>query len=277
MKHKYYDKTYITCRHAMTVFDGLDYLKKNGLLNLKQMLERETPLYLFLLKNNINIDIEKKVIYYKDASYLILHRYEKCTECIFKEYQCESFFNNNLPDYKSCDYRDKLSFLEGKLYYDKCETEVFIDGTLKDIYGYDSVRYSPEILNTIENITYFYDKKMGDLQSKWRNIPNNRYYILEFDSEINNFELISTNGMYERYWEVGDVLECFGYDEDDFIKGNVSPVLYQNLFILKRLIKNFTWGNDEKYGQLFPTTIIEKNSIRVIREHNVDERAKEEF
>lgn len=140
MKHKYYDKTYITCRHAMTVYDGLEYLKKNGLLNLKQMLERKTPLSLFLQKNNINIDIENKVIFYKDASYQILHRDEKCTKCIFEEYQCESFFINNLPDYKSCDYRDKLSFLEGKLYYDKCETEVFIDGTLKDIYGYDSVR-----------------------------------------------------------------------------------------------------------------------------------------
>lgn len=277
MKHRYYDKTNITCRHATTMFDGLDNLKKNGLLNLKQMLEKRTPLSLFLQKNNINIDIKKKLISYKDVSYSILHRNEKCSKCIFKEYQCKSFFNNNLPNYKNCDYRNKLSFLENKLYYDKCETEVFIDGTLKNIYRYDSVRYSPEILNTIENVTYFYDKKMGDLQNKWRNIPNNKYYILEFNSDISNFEYISTKSMYEGYWEISDVLERFGYDEIDFIDGNVSPVLYQNLFILKSLISNFTWGNSEKYAQLFPTAIIEGNSIRVIREHNVNDRAKEEF
>jgi hypothetical protein len=277
MKKRYYNKIYITCRHAITVFDELEYLKKNGLLNLKQMLQRESPLSLFLLKNHINIDIEKKILNYNNSSYRILHRDEKCNKCIFEEFQCKSFFNNKLPDYKSCDYRDKLSFLEGKLYYDKCETEVFIDGTLKDIYGYYSVRYSPEILSTIENITYFYDNKMGNLQNKWTNIPNNKYCILEFDSEISNFELISTNGMYERYWEIGDVLESFGYNEVDFIDGNVSPILYQNLFILKRLINNFTWGNGEKYGQLFPTTIIEGNSIRVIRKHNINDRAKEEL
>lgn len=270
-------KTYITCRHAMTAFDNLMYLRKKGLLNLKQMLERKTPLSEFLLNNNIKIDIKNKLIHYRDSYYSILHRDEQCTNCIFEKYQCKSFFNNNLPDYKNCDYREELSILEGKLYYDKCETEVFIDGTIKDIYSYNSVRYSPEILNTIENITYFYDNKIGDLQSKWRYIPNNRYYILEFDVDINNFELISTNAIYDGYGEIGDILERFGYDEYDFYSDNVSPIVYQNIFILTRLVDNFLWGNGEKFGQILSTTKINGESIRIIREHAVNDSAKEEL
>ncbi|MGW8114288.1 hypothetical protein ACVS9P_03740 [Caproicibacterium sp. NSD3] len=261
----------------MTTCDGLEYMRKKGLLNLRQMLENETPLSVFLLKNGISVNIDKKTIYCEGISYPILHSDERCSKCIFKEYQCKSFFNNNLPDYKSCDYRNKLNLLEVKLYCDKCETEVFINGTLEDIYRYSSIRYSPEILNTINNITCFYNRKTGSLQSKWMNIPNNKYYILEFDSEINNFECISTNHMCDGYGEISDILQHFGYDESDFIDNNVNPILYQNLFILKGLINNFIWGGAQKYGQLFPETIIEGNNIRVIRKQNINDREKEEL
>lgn len=54
-------------------------------------------------------------------------------------------------------------------------------------------------------------------------------YILDLDSEISKIEIISTNGMYERY------------------------------------------------GKLFLTTIIEGSSIRVIREHNTNYKAKQEL
>lgn len=279
MEQSFCDKTFITCRHAMTNYDNLRYLREFGLLNLKEMLQRKSPLHKFLLENGIKIDVTNKVIYYKDSIYSILHRKEKCNSgnCIFKEYECKSFFNNNLPDFMNCDYRKKLGRLEGKLYYDKCETEVFIDGTIEDIYRYDSIRFSPEILNTIEDITYFYDDKMGDLQNKWRYLPNNKYYILEFDIDINDFELLSTKLMYERYWEIDDILEKFGYDEYDFYENKVSHILYQNIFLLKRLINNFLWGSGEKYGQILPTTIIEGSKIRIIREHGVNERAIEEI
>lgn len=277
IKKQYNDKTYITCRHAMTTFDNLKYLKENGLLNLKEMLERKTPLSEFLLNNNIKIDVARKVIHYRDSSYSILHRNEQCKNCIFEEYQCKSFFNNNLPDYMNCDYRKALSLLEGKLYYDKCETEVFIDGTIKDIYNYKSVRYSPEILNTLESITCFYDSNMGDLQNKWRYLPNNKYYILEFDVDINNFEYISTKVLYDGYEEIGDILERVGYDEYDFCSDNVSKIVYQNIFILTRFIWNCFWGNCEKYGQIIPTTKINGETIRVIREHAVNDSVKEDM
>lgn len=274
LEHVYQNETYITCRHATTTYDGLNYLRKYGLVNLKIMLERKTPLSRFLKENAISIDVDKKVLECNGIHHKILSREEKCKNCLFKEYHCKSFLNQNLPDYKSCEYRDKLNFLYLKLYYDKCEIEAFIDGTISDIYDYDSIRYSPEILNTIENITFYYDKTKGNLQDKWRHIPNNKYYILEFKVSINDFEFISSKKMYESYLDIHDIANKFEYDEYDFDEDNISSQFYKNLFILNSLVNNFVWGNGERYAQILPTAIIEGNSVKIIREHDVNYKEK---
>lgn len=277
LEHAYQRETYITCRHATTIYDGLNYLRKYGLVNLKIMLEEETPLSKFLKENAISIDVDRKILVYNGEEHKILSREERCENCIFEEYQCTSFLDSNLPDYKSCEYREELNVLHSKLYDDKCEIEAFIDGKISDIYDYESVRYSPEILITIENIIWYYDKTKSDLKNKWKNIDNNKYYILEFNVDINNFEYVSSKEKYGSYLDIYDIAEKFEYDEYDFEEGNISSQFYKNLFILKRLVDNFIWGNDVRYVQILPTTIIEGKSIKIIREHDVMNRAPEEF
>ena len=270
LERQYHKVTFITCRHATTTYDELKLLKDKGLLNLNKMLDEETPLSKFLFEHGITINVGGKTLMFNGIRYPLYKYDEVCGQCIFEAYECESIFTNK-PNYKDCDYRRALYLLHSKLYHDKCEIEVFLDAEISDIYEYDSVRYSPEILNTIEQILAFYDAKKYNLQDMWRDIPNNKYYILEFDIPIEAFDYATTKSTYERYWDIEEIADHFGYTEWDFEDNTISTQFYLNLFLIKNLVNKFIWGKAKKYGQILPETIITCDSIRVIREHHIND------
>ena len=55
-------KVFITAKHLTTLSDEGSALKKYGLLNLKDVLEKDTPLNQFLQVKNIKFNIDKKKI-----------------------------------------------------------------------------------------------------------------------------------------------------------------------------------------------------------------------
>lgn len=274
LNKEYYKSIYMTCRHAMTTNDNLEYMKKNGLLNLKQMLDNKTPLGKFLLENKIEIDVDSKRIYFNNIGYDILDSNKKCNSCIFHSYKCIPLLSKK-PDLIHCDYRERLFLLHNKLYYDKCETEVFVDGSLEDIYKYSTVRKAPEILHTIDDVIQYYDSKIGGLTDRWSNRANSRYFILEFDVNIKSFERICTKNNYEDYYEIKDILNKFGYDQDDYNNDTISITFYKNLYILKKLISKVICGNSKEYAQILPETTINFKSIQIIRQHLIDYEAPE--
>jgi hypothetical protein len=42
-----------------------------------------------------------------------------------------------------CDYRDGVNIIRSKLYNDKCEVEVHLLGSFKDVHEYSAVRHNP--------------------------------------------------------------------------------------------------------------------------------------
>lgn len=269
LERKYHKETLITCRHATTTFDDLKLLKEKGLLNLKVMLEENTPLSSFLLNYGISVSVGDKTLTFKGDNYPIYKYDENCDQCIFEAYQCESIFTNK-PNYKDCEYRSDLSLLHSKLYHDNCEIEVFLDAKISEIYEYDSIRYSPEILNNIEQIISYYDSDNYNLQDMWQNLPNNKYFILEFDIPIEAFNFSTTKSTYEDYWDIEEIVQYFNYNECDFEENKISTQFFLNLFLLKNFINKFIFGRAKKYGQILSKTIISGESIRIVREHDIN-------
>lgn len=53
LRHTYHQETLLVCRHATTSNDNLESIRKKGLLNLKRILEEETPLSQFLFSPSL--------------------------------------------------------------------------------------------------------------------------------------------------------------------------------------------------------------------------------
>ncbi len=277
LSKSYYDCLKITCRHATTIHDDFKLLKDRGLQNLQIMLEQSTPLSTFLLRNNIIISVADKTIEFNGITYPILHRSECCESCVFENPKCENLFRRGELDYKDCEYREALSFLENKLYYDKCEIEVFIDATIDDIYSYTSVRYAPEILMTIQKVINYYTKKPISLENRWRKLPNSIYCILEFEIDLFDLEYKCSKVMYESFNEIDGVLTYHGYTEYDYANDRVDKAFYKNLYVLRKLIDKFIWEySSDQYGQIVSSTKINWNDIRIIRQHGINELVTED-
>ena len=106
----------------------------------------------------------------------------------------------------------------------------------------------------------------------WRDIPNNKYYILEFDIPIEAFDYATTKSTYQRYWDIEEIADHFGYNEWDFEDNTISTQFYLNLFLIKNLVNKFIWGKAKKYtGQILPETIITGDSIQVSRKHHIND------
>lgn len=61
----------LTSLHVTTNDDACSFMRKSGIVNLQQALTWETPLYLFLRKHGIRIDIEEVLLYHHSQSYKI--------------------------------------------------------------------------------------------------------------------------------------------------------------------------------------------------------------
>ncbi|MGE8005183.1 hypothetical protein [Lysinibacillus sp. NPDC093216] len=258
LNRAYQEATKISCRHLTTSDNQLASIFQRGMLNLKQMLEQDTPLRAFLHKHGIEINVDEAWISYDGKRYPIYKYNAKERHCLINP-------ANDCSEYGDCGYCNANSSLHSKLYFDKCEIEAFLDADIKDIEGYSIVSNAPEILLTIENLIKYYTAKKPLLQDAWRNRPNNCGYILEFDVAIEAFEPMTTKS-YDSYWNIQELAELMGYNEWDFEDDLVKPEFTNNLFLIQNLLNKFYGYRAREFGQILPQTVIPGNTIRVIKE-----------
>lgn len=233
---------------------------------MDKVLTYQTPLNRFLLEHNIRIDILNRDIYYKDKRIHIVKSDEECENC-FYDIECQELADfmgkPTTLSYRnmSCEYRKEINIIRSKIYHDKCEVEVHLLGSFKDVHEYSDVRRSPEILLTIDNLISRLFNERIHLQQDWHEQQNSKYYCLDFDINIFDFELI-TEG---KKLEYTDYRDCFEYNEEPLYDINTAnPNFFANVFIIQKGLAVLRHEESIEYGQLLPKTLIQYEDLTII-------------
>lgn len=253
------------CKHITTQIDGFASLRKYGFLTLQKALEYETPLKSFLEQRGIVFNFETKEVVYKGKDIWLIESDEECKQCFYGtecQHKKSIFSDNETLQYRdfACPYRKGIKILRSKLYHDKGEIEVHLLGSLKDVHDYSEVKYYPEILNTIERmINKLFDEKVT-LSRDWKELTGEKYYCLDFDVNIKNFERIATTPSYDATW----YHEFFQYcSEGCYSLDDVNNNFYGNLYLLSTGIPVISGETPERYGQLLVDTKIPMEKINI--------------
>ncbi|BCN30269.1 hypothetical protein [Anaeromicropila herbilytica] len=253
------------CKHITTINDNFDSLKKYGLLTLDKALTYPTPLNRFLLEHDISMDIVNRDIYYNNRRIHIIESDEECEDCFYGS-ECQEFVDfmgkPTTLSYRNmaCDYRDEINIIRSKLYHDKCEIEVHLMGSFKDVHEYSVVRNYPEILMTIENLIIKLFKEGTHLQRDWQAQQNNKYYCIDFDINIFDFEFI-TKGKKLDY---SDYCDCFEYNvEPIYDMSSASANFFGNVFIIQKGLGILRHEEPTDYGQILPETEIKFENLEI--------------
>lgn len=254
-------KAFIRCRHMTTSNENLKSFKKYGLLNLKEVLTLDTPLKSFLKENYIEFDVDNKSIFYKGKRLELFWHNDECKTCNYGscKYLKDILNDNTTLTYRdmSCKYRKGITQLYDKLYKNKAETEVFISGDYEEIYKYSVISRCPEILYTIDDSIKKFFGENSNLQNRWVTIDN-QSYILEFYTNIENFEIIGTNILYGADSFIYDLINYY----EEIADINESEYFYRNMFLLINSIHAY-YGYPREFGQLYPETKIPFNSLDI--------------
>lgn len=248
---------FITAKHITTLFDKDSTLKKYGLLNLKDVLEKDTPLRRFLEKRGIKFDVNRKKIEISEMELDLFRCNNDCKPCSFNRNKCVQF---------SPEYRKAIDLIDIKLYTDKAETEVFLCGKDDELEKYPFITRHPEILNNIDNLLTAMQMPLN-LSRQWAELQIAQYYILEFDVSIEALECIPECIYDEKpSYEVFDkYFDFLGYTENHFVSNLIPNRFYSNVFLVKNSLDVFFYGTGKKLGQIVPETIIPYKDLRVFR------------
>jgi len=253
------------CKHVTTINDDFKSLKKYGLITLDKVLTYPTPLNKFLLEHNIRVDILNRDIYYENKRIHIVKSDEECENCFYGT-ECQELVDfmgkPTTLSYRnmSCEYRDEINIIRSKLYHDKCEVEVHLLGSEKEVHEYSDVRHYPEILLTIDNlIAKLFDEGIH-LQQDWHDQQNSKYYCLDFDVNIFDFESIVEG----KKFEYTDYHDCFEYNEEPLYDINAAtPNFFANVFIIQKGLAVLRHEEPTEYGQLLPKTMIKYEDLTI--------------
>lgn len=251
------------CKHIMTIDDEFASIKKYGLITLDKVLTYETPLHTFLFEHGIEIDVDNRNVFYNGKKIHLYEPEEECEVCFFDGECKHQKFINGKPETLSyrnmaCDFRDGISVIRTKLYTHKSEIEVHLSGEIKEVHDYPGVKYHPEILVTLESLIYQLFKESPHLESDWKKKQNGKYYCLDFDINIKDFEMITSKPIFEDYDDYFEFNERPMYG-----LYNVSPNFYGNIFILKRALGILSGDIPTVYGQIFPEVEIPYDKITI--------------
>lgn len=240
------------CKHIMTINDEFVSIKKYGLITLDKVLTYDTPLHNFLLEHGIEIDVENHNVYYRGRQVNLYNSDEECTKCFYGGGCKHTTFFDGRPVsqiYKNmvCDFRNSISAFETKLYKHKSEIEVHLCGEIDEVHNYSEVKYNPEILITLESMICKLFKESSHLVEDWRKKQMGKYYCLDFDVNIFDFEFITSKPIFEDYEEYYKFNKVPMYD-----LYNVSPYFYGNVFILYWAVKVLSAELPTVYGALLP-------------------------
>lgn len=251
------------CKHVMTIDDEFESLKKYGLMTLDRVLELDTPLHRFLMEHQIVVDVGERIVLYKGNRIPLIDSEQECQECYYGtecKYKTWLDGSENTLSYKNmaCDYRESISTFRTKLYVHKSEIEVHLSGTKEEIQNYSEVKYYPEIIVTLEQMIYSLFKENPHLKEDWKKNQLGKYYCLDFDASIMDFEGIATRPYFEDYEDFFEFNEKPMYDLYD-----ASPNFYGNIYIIKQAMKILLGEKPNIYGQLLPHVNVPFDSIDI--------------
>lgn len=255
------------CKHIMTIDDDFASIKKHGLLTLDKVLTYDTPLHDFLLEHGIEVDVDKRNVYYKEKEIHLFELSEECAECFYGGDCKHTTYFDGQPvslTYKNmaCDFREGISTFETKLYTHKSEIEVHLAGELKEVHNYSEVKFYPEILVTLEDMIWVLFKENPHLKDDWRKRQAGEYYCLDFDVNILDFEAITSKPILEGYEDYYSFNKIPIYDLRE-----ASSNFYGNVFILTRAIQVLSAESPTVYGALCRDVRIGYEDIKISKFH----------
>ncbi|NBI05752.1 hypothetical protein [Senegalia massiliensis] len=165
--------TYVAS-HVTTCLDGLETIKKYGIMDLTSVLSYPTPLNIFLQNHGIEFDIDKRIMKVGNKSYDV-------------SYNTNS--NKSFLDRRSLEGR--LNSIGHKLYYDN-QLSAFLTMEGDKEYG-GNVHLRPEFLLNVSSICKL------NLENEWA--KRAKAYVLEFEEKFENFEWFTFYNTKEDYNE----------------------------------------------------------------------------
>ena len=255
----------IVCRHMTTsTEDEIHSFMDKGILDLKSMLQEDTPLSRFLLEHKIKVNVDEKKIEIKGKTYPILGDQEICPECYNgRERICTG--------YSRCECFKKLTYLASKLYYYNATVECFIHATLDEMKSYSTVDRYPEILDTLDNVRSAANGQFSityNLCYDWMD-KKRKCYVLEYASRWSEMETFAPVNYRDAYREYKSLLYSCGFDFTDYMEETIPKKIYDNIIFLKRFISIYFY-NAEEYGSLLAGNSVPPEILKVFEVREKD-------
>lgn len=250
----------IVCRHMTTsAEDEIHSFIDKGILDLRAMLQEDTPLSRFLLQHKIKVYVDEHKIEINGKSYPILHSKEICSECYEgRERTCTG--------YSRCDSFKNLTHLASKLYYYEATVECFIYSTLERMKSYSTVARCPEILNTLDDVRSAVNGQFSttyNLCYDWMAKKKN-CYVLEYASPWSEMETFAPINYREAYREYESLLYLCGFDFSDYMEHAIPKRIYDNIAFLRRFVSIYFYDSEE-YGSLLAGKSVQPEALKVFR------------
>ncbi len=248
----------IVCRHMTTSTEDEIYSFVNkGILDLRTMLQENTPLSQFLLEHKIKVDVDEHKIEIKGKKYPILSNQEVCPECYNgREHICTG--------YSRCESFKKLTYLATKLYYYDATVECFIHATIDEMKRYSTIDRCPEILNTLDDVRSAVNGQYSptyNLCYDWMAKKKN-CYVIEYASRWSEMETFAPINYRDAYREYDSLLSSCGFDFTDYMEETIPKKVYDNITFLRRFIAIYFY-NAEEYGSLLAGNSVPPEALKV--------------
>lgn len=249
----------IVCRHMTTASEEwVNSFLENGLLDLKSMLQLETPLSEYLKQHGIEVNVDEKRVFIENKEYPILSTDDICVNCFSGEREliCTGF--------SRCELKDKLGHLAVKLYQNNAALEFFINATLEEMEEYSTVNKYPEVLDTLAQILSETQEWKGSgyrICSDWaRN--NEKELVLEFVvcvSDMETADFIDYNGVYQTF---GECITQSGYCYEEYLTHTVPKKVFDNMKFIEWFLSIYFY-NGQEYGVLLPGGTVPGDKIKI--------------
>ena len=253
------------CRHVTTSNDEeIESFFSEGLLNLKDVLQFDTPLSKFLQRYKIVIDVDERKIIYKGHTYPIDSNKNENHKCFRGNERICSW-------YSGCESFQKISSLYHKLYRMDATLEFFLAGTLDEMLDYSIVSKCPEILDTIDQIIHSLNGGLGQcgypLCHSWIR-SHGKCYIVEFESAITKMETYNPTNYDRAYEELEENFKWSNISYYDYYERRISKQVYDNLFFINKIIDVYGYYSTEQFGSLNAGVSIDNTKMKIYQVHN---------
>lgn len=246
-------------RHVTTsTEEELRSFADKGLLNLRRSLQEDTPLSRYLRKHNVRIDVDRKLFHFNSRTIPIEGKKYSDHKCFMgHEKACGWTFG--------CEALQKLAVLDSKLYDLGATLEFFVAGTLEEMLAYSTVSRCPEILDTIDqliaSIRNPYARCAYPLCCDWMS-KHSTCYVMEFLCTLSDLETYNPINYLDAFQQIKGCFTWSNVTYDDYYERRVPQRVFDNRYLINRIIDVYVYGYGEQYGSLQPGLSIAPETLK---------------